>query len=300
MAITQFYTWSTGDTITAARLNGNISAIIDGGVGNYDSQHATDGSHKTITTSGTITAATGLTVTAGGLTITAGGQTITAGDLTMTAGNLGITSGSATLTSGSLTITSGDLILSDMATNSLMIADGSEIVSGATSGIPLVTNATGSAPAFGQITVKSKLPDVSQQLSTGSGTQTTASNTLVLLANSSINLTTLGRPVFVGIIPDSSAVTTASGCFLQARDTTSQGAVGFISMYRDTTLIATFQVKLSIDTSATEVEIRLVIPCNFFTIDPVGAGTYEYTLKYGCETGDIVDVSLVKLVAYEL
>ena len=28
--ITQFYTWATGNTITAARLNGNLSSIIDG------------------------------------------------------------------------------------------------------------------------------------------------------------------------------------------------------------------------------------------------------------------------------
>jgi len=28
--ITQFYTWATGNTITAARLNGNISNLIDG------------------------------------------------------------------------------------------------------------------------------------------------------------------------------------------------------------------------------------------------------------------------------
>ena len=28
--IEQFYTWSTANVLTAARLNGNISAIIDG------------------------------------------------------------------------------------------------------------------------------------------------------------------------------------------------------------------------------------------------------------------------------
>jgi len=28
--ISQFYTWSTGNTITAARLNGNVSNVTDG------------------------------------------------------------------------------------------------------------------------------------------------------------------------------------------------------------------------------------------------------------------------------
>lgn len=315
MAITAFYTWSTGDTITAARLNGNISAIIDGGVGNYDSQHATNGTHKSITTSGTITAATGLTVTAGGATVTAGGITVTAGDVTVTTGNLtlsngalAITSGNATLSSGNLTLTSGDitltsgnLVISDMATNSLVIADGSEVASGATSGIPLVTNATGSAPAFGQITVKSKLPDVSQQLS-ASITIATASATVMQVANSTVSLTTLGRPVFVGLISDSAAITTSAASFIKVNDPAGgEGTTARIAIYRDATMIALYSVGVSVASDATETVERSIDDGNIFTIDPVGAGTYVYTIYVGTEgANDTITISKMKLVAYEL
>jgi hypothetical protein len=173
MAITQFYSWNTGDTITAARLNGNITNILDGGIGNYDSEHNVSGSHSSLTTTGTITCASGITITAGGMTITAGDLTMTTGSLTLSNGGITVTSGNITITSGNLTLT-GDLTLNGVNVSAAMVPIGS-IIPFYDVSAQLNFNSSnwaycdGSSATIGG--VSANLPDLSNRYLVGFGTE---------------------------------------------------------------------------------------------------------------------------------
>lgn len=345
MAITQYHNWTTGDDITAARLNGNITNILTGGISNYDSEHAVGGGHKAVTTTGTITCATGITIAAGGLTITAGGQTITAGsfllsagnvtvtsgnitvtsgnftltsgDFTMSSGNLALTSGSLTLTSGSLTLTSGTLINSAFATNSLCLADGVEVPCGATAGKALVSNTTGSAPAYGEVDTAgladSAITKVKQE-SMGSGTKTAgAGQTAVSTAsgayiesgtsysdatNLSVTLTTTGRPVAVFLQPG-----TTGSCYISAdKDSTNGSAItAKFKVLRDAVSLGELPIGYSVGSVTTTLLSLSLPPGSMYFVDTVSAGTYTYKVQgkrvgSGC-TANIIDC---QLIAHEL
>ena len=137
-----------------------------------------------------------------------------------------------------------------------------------------------------------KLASVGQQISSGSGNFNTSSATPVAVTNLSVTITTTGRPVIVAIIstptPTPLTLFTISG--MASTNTTTTGlyyiARGGVAVYNG-----------QFPGGANLGEFNNPA----FTIDPVAAGTYTYTVYAYVVTGAAaVGVNNMSLMAYEL
>lgn len=100
-----------------------------------------------------------------------------------------------------------------------------------------------------------------------------------------VSITTTGRPVFIGLIPTSSASITAS---------TSSGNMVSVIITRDTTDIAQFKLNMS-------VAGDLYIPAGAIHVfETPAAGTYSYKLRYSIQPSTTISITNIKIVAYEL
>lgn len=119
-------------------------------------------------------------------------------------------------------------------------------------------------------------------ISASSGSFSTSSATYVAVTNLSVTITTSGRPVFVGLISDGSAL-------ISDLAISGVATAGF-GIFRDATEVGTYFLSTS----------NIIIPSSTLSsIDAVGAGTYTYSMKALCSGGSI-SVIRAKLVAYEL
>lgn len=131
-----------------------------------------------------------------------------------------------------------------------------------------------------------------QQISSSSGSFSSTSGSEVDVTNLSVSITTVGRPVFVGLIPDgvsSSGVQTTRGA---------ASAVVALYIYRGVSKISTHDWTLSF-TGPTAVGSVLPPGC-VFTVDPVAAGTYTYKIAVATLSSAQISVSNCKLIAFEL
>jgi len=164
----------------------------------------------------------------------------------------------------------------------------------------LLLNATG-LQINGTLTVSGKidrpsLPTVGQQVSASSGTFNRTVNTRVAVTNLTVTITTTGRPVFVFLQPDGSANPTQFGA--SGTDNTGGGRFYLLRDAADL-LVTTVYIQA---TNGASASINMVPPGSFSYLDPVGAGTYTYTVEARSEaaTNDGAYCQYVKLVAFEL
>ncbi len=137
---------------------------------------------------------------------------------------------------------------------------------------------------------QAKRAALGQQVSSSSSTFSHSGDTnLTAVTNLSVSLTTTGRPVFVGLIPDGT-----NSAYIQHSNL--NGAK--ITLYRDSTEIANSTASVNLGGTAQSMTIPV---SSIYTIDVPGAATYTYTCKVQLivnTTG--ISVYYAKLVAYEL
>ncbi len=128
--------------------------------------------------------------------------------------------------------------------------------------------------------------------STSSGSFSTASTTAVDVTNLSVTIVTTGRPVFLGLTNDTSSLSR-----IVVEDGNS-GVTADLMIVRDSTTI--FKTRLNSNPTAASANLLELPPGIVFTIDAPSSGTYTYKIQALTGSGDQLDISNVKLVAYEL
>lgn len=180
--------------------------------------------------------------------------------------------------------------LEDAAVTSAKLADLS-----VTAGKLAANSVTTAKIANGDVT-REKLEAVGQQVSSSSGTFTTTSSTLTDVTNLSVTITTNGRPVIMGLIPDGNAVDPAEIKSTDASTGASQLDVAFLE---GTTVIGLWRIT---GENADTGPVAKAPVSAFQMIYPVAAGTYTFKVQVrvapiGTETAA---VSYTKFFAYEL
>jgi hypothetical protein len=120
-------------------------------------------------------------------------------------------------------------------------------------------------------------------ISTSCGSFSSSTTSYIDVTNLSVTLTTAGRPIFVGVIPD------ASGS-VSAIKSTSTGSFSQIKILNGSTNLGECSLNANANT---------YFP-NFYTIDTSPAGTYTYKLQAMSGASGSVFVQFIKIIAYEL
>jgi hypothetical protein len=123
-------------------------------------------------------------------------------------------------------------------------------------------------------------------VSSTSGAYSASNTSFVTVTNLSVTITTTGRPVFVGIIPDP-----ANG--LSNIGINASGAVQY-RFQRGSTALGT--VNLNNANSSTAIEL----PNSIFIIDYPSASTYTYTFQVAAGGASTITINNADLIAYEL
>lgn len=154
------------------------------------------------------------------------------------------------------------------------------------------TRATGTSVAAGGVAVSSSLPSLF-----GIPGYQTSSATYVTPTNMSITITTTGKPVWVGIIPDIAAAVGTGSQVCNFNILVSSGGVNiFLAIFRGGTQV--FQVCLTTGTTGLGYYAWPALQ----TLDFVAAGTYTYTFQVAViKSGSAGDLTFfgTKLCAYE-
>lgn len=144
--------------------------------------------------------------------------------------------------------------------------------------------------------VRTKQGAVGQQISPTCGIVSTTSSSPVAVTNLSCTITTTGRPVIVGIMPDS---TTSPAYFNLLVNSATVDHYGQVTIKRGSTEIAPFTFG-----DISSPTIRLRVPASLTVIDLPGvAGTYTYTVTINNNsTADTPTMTIANCVlfAYEL
>jgi hypothetical protein len=167
-----------------------------------------------------------------------------------------------------------------------------------------VLRRSGTAVAFGTVATdgiadgavtQAKRAALGQQISSsGSGVFTTTSTSAVDVTNLSVTITTTGRPVYIGLIHDSSI---SSLSYIGCSDL-DNGCQSEVKILRDATLISnSFLWSQSVGSSTS---FHMVPTSSVNHIDTPAAGTYTYKIQTLAGSGDTAHVIYAKLVAYEL
>jgi hypothetical protein len=176
-----------------------------------------------------------------------------------------------------------------------------------------VLRRSGTSIGFGQVATggiadgaitQAKRAALGQQISNSSGSFSVSAPSSSDVTNLSVEITTTGRPVFIGVIGNSAinGATFAVDCNTAGGTTT----LGYqFSFVRDELAICRHSAGIQ---AATESDV-FALPANFFHIDTPSAGTYTYSIQvndaYGDGTHSFGATSTVRfrnatLVAFEL
>lgn len=149
--------------------------------------------------------------------------------------------------------------------------------------------------ANGAVT-RGKQASVGQQIASAPGQFSTTSTSPVAIGSLSVAISTTGRPVMV-FLTASDGVGTLSAEQTGAGGQTEIG--GAVQIQRDGVDISA-TIFRTLNSVATVNQVT-VPPASVLYLDPVGSGTYTYSIKVNATTGGItVNVTNVNLVAYEL
>lgn len=136
-----------------------------------------------------------------------------------------------------------------------------------------------------------KLAALGQQISSSSGSFSTTSTSYVDVTNLSVSITTTGRPVFIGIIADTTAA------YLGSSNTSGGTNGSSFKIVRGSTDIMISSLR-SDNSSATS--ISRVPPSSVWHIDTPSSGTYTYKVQCISNSGVSTSAINCKLIAYEL
>lgn len=140
---------------------------------------------------------------------------------------------------------------------------------------------------------KAKLASLGQQTSS-SGTHFVTGTSQDDVPNLSVTLTTSGRPVFVGLIPDGSDI-----AYIEASATTDE-PLAYVIIKRGSSEIAKSAIRLIANNSGGASRVAIPVG-SIFTIDAQSSGEYTYTVEIvGATEFDTISVNNAKLIAYEL
>jgi hypothetical protein len=108
-------------------------------------------------------------------------------------------------------------------------------------------------------------------------------------ANLVVQIVTSGRPVYVGLISDQSAVQTGDCSFIDVGSGGGNAGTTTMSFVRDQTVIATANAIIGINADGTADNTVVMPPGSFNTIDLPAAGTHTYSVTvagqgYVCRT----------------
>lgn len=124
-----------------------------------------------------------------------------------------------------------------------------------------------------------------QQVSSSCGVFSTTSGSFVSVTNLTVTITTSGRPLFIGLIPD--------GSVNFSNASAPSAASGFDYRFRNTTS--------SVNISLGQLAPSAWPVSAFSTVYPVTAGTYVITFDIASDDGiHTSNISYAKLIAYEL
>lgn len=154
----------------------------------------------------------------------------------------------------------------------------------------LDSNVTTAKLADGAVT-QAKRASLGQQLSSSSSNYSTSSTSYVDVTNLSVSITTTGRPVWIGLIPDGSA----NVCNVYQSNGVSGSIVVSLKFVRASTDIGLLSSSVASD-------IDMFVPCSAWQmIDVPSAGTYTYKVQLKAGSGvSAAGVNYAKLLAYEL
>lgn len=169
----------------------------------------------------------------------------------------------------------GAKLNSNVVDNSTLAISSSQLI--------IKTGGVGTTQLASGAVTQAKRAALGQQISSSSSTFSHSGNTSVTaVTNLSVTLTTTGRAVFVGLIPDGSNAAYIQNANLNGTN---------ILFYQGSSPIASSHI-----TSQDRIPVS-----SFYFIDTPGSGTLTYTCRVQCvinTTG--VSVYYAKLVAYEL
>lgn len=147
---------------------------------------------------------------------------------------------------------------------------------------------------------RASLPAVGQQVSLSSGNFSTSSTTYVDITNLTVTITTSGRPIILGLIPDGTA--NASGLVSQTTDATATVSDSYFKLFRGVSSISENFIQTIGAANVAGLRIGTP-PLGCFFVDTPAAGTYTYKMQThsGAAAYTISTlVQYVKLIAYEL
>lgn len=142
---------------------------------------------------------------------------------------------------------------------------------------------------------------VGQQVSASSGAYSNISTTVVDVTNLTVTITTTGRPVMIGLMPDSSA-TISYLSITRGPGLTGPFHADFYLM-EDVTIVGRFGLGSTLNyvTPPALAEEVTIPPSSVSMIRAVAAGTYTYKIQTLVDVlGAVGYVNFVKLYAYEL
>lgn len=146
---------------------------------------------------------------------------------------------------------------------------------------------------------KPKLAALGQQISASSGAFSSDGTGAVPVTNLSVTITTTGRPIFVGLIPDGN-ITNASS-FGVANLSSPNSIIGYAQILNGSTIIAISSVAAGQAFSSLTVAGSFVPVGSVYTIDTPSAGTITYSVNIHADvSSSSVSMLYAKLIAYEL
>lgn len=194
---------------------------------------------------------------------------------------------------GVLPETKGGTNQSTYTTGDLLYASASNTLSKRTIGSAGdVLTVAGGVPTWAPVVAATP----NYQISSSSGTFSTASASFVDITNLSVTITTTGRPVILKLVADGD---TGAGNAGQVQvDSSSATASGYIAFLEGSTMISQLR---TVESDTGNLSTSQYVPCSAFNHFYVpAAGTYTYKAQAALSTGSGISVIYTKLVAYEI
>jgi hypothetical protein len=162
----------------------------------------------------------------------------------------------------------------------------------------LASNAVTTAKILNANVTKPKLAALGDQVSGASGSWSTSGAGFTQVTNQSVTITSTGRPIWVGLVYDSSSSTAGA---IKVNIASGSFASGSIKIDRTTgasTVTTFFSEVFTYANGATDVSCGVPLS-SIRQIDVIGTGTHTFKLLGAANSGTL-EVVNTRLVAYEL
>lgn len=161
----------------------------------------------------------------------------------------------------------------------------------------LAASAVTTAKILDGAVTQAKRAALGQQISSVCTLFSSISTTPADVTNLTVTITSTGRPIFVGIIPD------VPGVGQDSVFGASPGGAGTATAYFDILEdgVSVARTRVTFESTDTDYSV-FAVPATFFTIRPNSAGTYTYKLQMYTTaiSGNEAFLTFCKMVAYEL